>query len=157
MKKNGRIILFICITIFLLILGLYYLSYCNNYTNYAANIVEKFSTNTNPYTTRIPYSYTPATAPQIYNDSVLKSNLAAIYDVDATNVNLCYGNSSNNSLYTFPYIILLIRAFYLSSISKSTDEDIEYNHIMTVLASSDKYVRNGLNKEMEEKLRILLE
>ena len=153
MRKNGRIILFICITMFLLILGLFYLSYCNNYTInniYTSNIVEKFSTSTNPYTDAIPYSYTAATAPQIYNDDVRKSNLAAIYDVDSTNVNLCYGNSSgNNSLYTFPYIILLLRAFYLQS--RSTPDaasKTEYDHINTVLVSSEKYKKSNLSSQV---------
>ena len=148
MKKNGRIILFICVTIFLLILGLFYLSYCNNYTNYANyanNIVENFVTSPqNPYTKQISYIYTPATYPQIYNDNVRKSNLASIYDVPSSDVNLCFGDKDgNNSLYTFPYIILVLRAYYLYNNDK---DSLEYNHIMTVLKTSPAAGQNLISE-----------
>jgi hypothetical protein len=147
MKNNSRIILFICITIFVLILGIYYLNYCDNYTSYSRSILEPFNTTgKNPYSIRIEYPVTTSSTStkSIYSDEVINSGLPAIYDVSRSNVNLCYGDGTR-SLYTYPYIILVLRAYYLYNNNQTNTQ--EYKDILTVLQSSDKYVKSTLTAE----------
>lgn len=129
MKVNGKIILFISITIFALIVCLFYLSHTYLYTN----IVETFNTSQQYYNKKLPYVNNNVSEPSIYNQDVLNNNLPIIYDVDPTDVNLCYGDNKNaNSLYTFPYIVLILRLQYL--ISNSGMSNSEYTDLCTVLS-----------------------
>jgi len=130
MKNNGKRVLFISITIFALILCLFYLSQIYLSTN----SVETFESSKQYYIKKLPYVNNKVTAPTIYNQDVLNHNLPIVYDVDPKNVNLCYGDNKNeNSLYTFPYIILILRLYYLTSNSDNTSD--EYKDLCTVLRS----------------------
>ena len=130
MKINGKIVLFISITIFALIICLFYLNRIYLYTN----IVENFASSQQYYKKQLPYVNEKVIAPTVYNDDVLNNNLPIIYDVDPKNVNLCYGDNKNsNSLYTFPYIILILRLYHLVNNSGITSK--EYKDLCTVLTS----------------------
>ena len=133
MKINYKILLFICICVILIIIGSIYVNNSNTY------IVEQYADSIiNPYTRALNYmNYLPDEG-KVYNTHVLKSNLPAIYDVDTKLVNLCYGNG-NTSIYYYPYIILILRAYELL---QSNNKSQEYNDILTILSTSTAYVSN---------------
>ena len=141
MKINYRIILFISLTVILLILALIHTSQCNTYTN----IIEKYANNDsrNIYTRQLQYNNIKPQENQIYNTDVLNSDLPVIYDVRPQNVNLCYGDG-NTSIFTFPYIVLLLRASYLYNNNNAKSQ--EFIDIMSVLSASPIYVKDYANK-----------
>ena len=149
MKKNRLIILFISSTILLLILGLFYLS--QNYT--CKRVVESFVSNSvadipyksplitdeNKKYTRFNNQYQLYTE-SIFNTEVKNSHAPIVYDVNDTDVNKCYGNGSY-SIYTFPYIILVLRAQYLYSNKSNATQD-ELDDILNVLLPNETNIEN---------------